>query len=378
MFPKLVELPLQEASVHLLTGDLLAAAGALGRQVTRWSAPIVEEVRSPAMRQWVDFLQGDLVSAERLSRQVRRAAIENHALPHGVGMIFTELVEAGLHIERGELERARAVLTDARASAEINGRPVIHTIVERWLARLATVEGDHAGAVAALAHARVVLAAPSDRVRAELTVEELRIAVALAPDDADALLPDLPDDCAAGLLRASLALRRDAPTSAAGILSDLAPRTVREQVEWELLSGLAAQHRDLDEAHAHLATALTIAQPHRYVSTVIQSGAGIGDLLRSMPTPPGLTVYVDELVASAEDYRVQLDTAPRPLPNDLLTSRQYGVLRLLSSRLTTNEIAATLYVSPNTLKTHMRTIYQKLQVNSRADAVREAHARQLL
>jgi LuxR family maltose regulon positive regulatory protein len=54
------------------------------------------------------------------------------------------------------------------------------------------------------------------------------------------------------------------------------------------------------------------------------------------------------------------------------------VLRLLSSRLTTSEIAGTLYVSPNTLKTHMRSIYQKLQVNSRADAVRAAQARQLL
>ena len=66
------------------------------------------------------------------------------------------------------------------------------------------------------------------------------------------------------------------------------------------------------------------------------------------------------------------------MPTDLLTERQYSVLRLLSSRLTTSEIAGTLYVSPNTLKTHMRSIYQKLQVNSRADAVRAAQARQLL
>jgi LuxR family transcriptional regulator, maltose regulon positive regulatory protein len=250
--------------------------------------------------------------------------------------------------------------------------------VERWVARLAVAEGDHAGAIAALAQARVVLADPSDLVRAQLSAEEFRIAIALAPDDADALLPELPADCAAGLLRATFALQRNDPALAVEVLSGLEPRTIREQVEWELLSGLGAQHRNLDEAHAHLATALTIAQPHRYLSTVIQSGAGIGDLLRSMPRPPGLTVYVDELVAAAEDYRVRLGTAARAQPNGLLTSRQYAVLRLLSSRLTTNEIAATLYVSPNTLKTHMRTIYQKLQVNSRADAVREAHARQLL
>jgi LuxR family transcriptional regulator, maltose regulon positive regulatory protein len=45
------------------------------------------------------------------------------------------------------------------------------------------------------------------------------------------------------------------------------------------------------------------------------------------------------------------------------------VLRYLCSRLTYREIAASLYVSLNTLKSHVRSVYRKLGVASRADAV---------
>ena len=45
------------------------------------------------------------------------------------------------------------------------------------------------------------------------------------------------------------------------------------------------------------------------------------------------------------------------------------VLRYLCSRLTYEEIAAALFVSLNTLKTHVKAVYRKLAVASRADAV---------
>ena len=46
--------------------------------------------------------------------------------------------------------------------------------------------------------------------------------------------------------------------------------------------------------------------------------------------------------------------------------------------ITTTEIAGTLFVSPNTLKSHMKSIYRKLDVSSRADAVRQGEARGLI
>ncbi len=59
-------------------------------------------------------------------------------------------------------------------------------------------------------------------------------------------------------------------------------------------------------------------------------------------------------------------------PVATLTDRERDVLRLLASRLTVREIAGELYVSPNTLKFHLKTIYRKLDVGSRAEAAEVA------
>ena len=50
------------------------------------------------------------------------------------------------------------------------------------------------------------------------------------------------------------------------------------------------------------------------------------------------------------------------------------MLRFLPSRLTVREIADELYISVNTLKFHLRVIYRKLGVNSRAEAAEIARA----
>jgi LuxR family maltose regulon positive regulatory protein len=58
-----------------------------------------------------------------------------------------------------------------------------------------------------------------------------------------------------------------------------------------------------------------------------------------------------------------------------LSARELAVLRLLPTRLSQREIASELFVSFNTVKTHTRSIFTKLGVNSRAEAV--ARAREL-
>ena len=65
-----------------------------------------------------------------------------------------------------------------------------------------------------------------------------------------------------------------------------------------------------------------------------------------------------------------------PHPNSIisgpLSSRELTVVRYLASRLTYKEVAAELFVSNNTLKTHVKRIYQKFGVSSRMEAVAEA------
>jgi LuxR family maltose regulon positive regulatory protein len=63
---------------------------------------------------------------------------------------------------------------------------------------------------------------------------------------------------------------------------------------------------------------------------------------------------------------------------DELTHRELAVLRRLVSPLTNQEIAGELAVSTNTVKTHVRALYRKLGVGSRADAVAVARRRGLL
>nr|WP_301539062.1 helix-turn-helix transcriptional regulator [Nocardioides sp. zg-1230] len=62
------------------------------------------------------------------------------------------------------------------------------------------------------------------------------------------------------------------------------------------------------------------------------------------------------------------------LPPSLLTEREGQVLQLLAQMNSTEEIAAALYVSTNTVKTHLKGIFGKLGVNRRVDAVRRGRA----
>ena len=378
LFPMLAQLPLQEVGAHLLAGDIPAAAAALQRGRAPVAVPLVDEIRAPVIQAWVAFLQGDLVSAVATLDLVRRAAAEYDAVAHGVGQIFANMIQAGIHLERREHQPAATLLTAARAGVRINGRPYIQGMVDTWIARLATARGDRAGALAYLAQARLALTAPDDRVRAQFALEEFRVALALAPAEAGGLIPRLPDSTASRLLQARLHVGRREWAKAGQILEAVEPGTIRERVEWGVLRSLGAQAADLTRAHRYLRTALELAQPHGYLATIIEQGPGIAALLRSLPAGPGLKPYIGELSVRAEGAAASAKGPAGPLPGGLLSDRELEVLRLLASRLTTTEIAGALFVSANTLKSHMKSIYRKLDVNSRADAVREGEARGLI
>ena len=68
---------------------------------------------------------------------------------------------------------------------------------------------------------------------------------------------------------------------------------------------------------------------------------------------------------------------PQP-PALAMSSREREVLKLIAAGLTNREVAAALYVSPNTIKHHTRTLYRKLSARNRVDAVQRAHRLGLL
>ena len=96
------------------------------------------------------------------------------------------------------------------------------------------------------------------------------------------------------------------------------------------------------------------------------------DRLRHSPRD----TFTDRVLAIAD--RVALGAAVPTVRTELLSKREQRVLRYLPTRLTTREIATELYISMNTLKTHLKSIYRKLDATSRGDAVARAKSLGLL
>lgn len=72
------------------------------------------------------------------------------------------------------------------------------------------------------------------------------------------------------------------------------------------------------------------------------------------------------------------DTVVAPITDSTLTVRELEVLRLLADGLRNKEMARTLSVSENTIKTHLANIYEKLQVGRRTEALAVARRQGLI
>ena len=150
------------------------------------------------------------------------------------------------------------------------------------------------------------------------------------------------------------------------------------QAEAWLLDALAHDAQaDHDQAAASLERALDLAEHGGLRRSFLDAGAAARSLLaRYRQRVPTSWSYLDELLlASAESAEVTV-AAPRLIED--LTEREHTVLRYLPSLMTYEEIAADLYVSLNTVKTHAYGIFRKLGVTGRRQAVRSARELHLL
>ena len=74
--------------------------------------------------------------------------------------------------------------------------------------------------------------------------------------------------------------------------------------------------------------------------------------------------------------KVEPVAAPRAVPP--LTDREVDILTCLPTRLSIEDIAARLHISPNTVKTHLKNLYRKLGATSRNQAIAKAVEADLL
>jgi LuxR family maltose regulon positive regulatory protein len=166
-----------------------------------------------------------------------------------------------------------------------------------------------------------------------------------------------------------------------GWVDEVLKITVLEAVAYQALG-------DLDKATQRLEEALSLGEPGGFIRTFLDEGQPMAALLvRMAGEHGGKRPYVQKLMtAFGEQAPAQTGvtvqvraTAPESQPLvEPLSERELEVLGLIAKGLSNPEIAARLYLSPNTVKVHTRNIYGKLGVHSRTQAVARAHELGLL
>jgi LuxR family maltose regulon positive regulatory protein len=129
------------------------------------------------------------------------------------------------------------------------------------------------------------------------------------------------------------------------------------------------------EAWVALEQALALVERNAYHRVFLDAGVDVRPLLRDYITQARpFTQIAWQLLQRLPAER--MDDAPPSV--EILTDRELAVLRQLPTMKSNREIAAEMYFSVNTVKTHLKSVYRKLGVNRRRAAVEEARARSLL
>jgi LuxR family maltose regulon positive regulatory protein len=183
--------------------------------------------------------------------------------------------------------------------------------------------------------------------------------------------------------RAVICLAEGNPAGVLDVLGDVAdvmPLTgpAFTLVETHLLAGIA--HLDLGDRHAAAVAAeaaLAAAEPDRLMFPFAMAGAA--ELLDALPrheTAHGALLM--DIVGLLRGGSAPSNARERVSPPDELSPSELRVLRYLPTNMTRPEIASELYVSINTVNTHIRNIYLKLGARDRSSAVGRARELRLL
>lgn len=128
---------------------------------------------------------------------------------------------------------------------------------------------------------------------------------------------------------------------------------------------------DRQMADERLTTALRLGEPGGFIRSFVDLGPPMADLLARLHEQGGteMDAYISQILAAFQ--MEEPDTTAPDLKNPL-TKRELQTLRLLAANLSPQEIASEMTVSLTTMRTHVRNIYQKLEVHSRLEAVQRA------
>jgi LuxR family maltose regulon positive regulatory protein len=339
----------------------------------------------------VRLAQGRLDEASRAFRRISAdGADAAYAGYSDVGL-------AEVAYERDDLAAARSLGERGVARLEAGGQPRVLVFAAIVLARACFAEGD--------ADSARVWLDRGDAIALQLELEEEHAELALARAALGLRAGDLAavDEWAAagGLAVASpdpTRLREQlvvARALAARGRADAALRLVgpllayaeahgqaRDAQECELSRALALERSGQSgAARAALARAVQIAGGDGLVRPILDAGPELGELLGELHADPRAADPAAPLargLAALERRGRPVPHAPQAAPRaeladyEALSEREQRVLGLIAADCSNAEIASALVVSVNTIKTHIKRIYEKLGVSSRVGAVERA------
>ena len=368
------------ARMNLVRGYLLVDQPGEADAALHTGSPgdeIAALVLAPALAARIAVRHGTLCEAERQATAALRAA---HAfgLDTHPGAVDAHLALAGVLIDRNEL--ADVIATFQLLDQIIQANPftrVYQVLLRLEKARVAAALNDFDEVFATVREAgKLIEHGPRSALRCIVDAVAGRWHLEAGETrQAEELIADLPDGSPAHtLLHARLDLACGRFDAVKTRLGQASPVTMRDRLAGELLLARAAIESG-DDAGGHVMAAVGLAAPEHLVRVFLEEGATVARLARAAAESLGTESGTSLSVALGSPPRSR-GTTRQPTP--VLTDRELSVLRYLPSRFTNAEIAHECLMSVNTVKVHLKRIYAKLGVASRASAVERARLLGLL
>ena len=336
----------------------------------------------------LESTRGRLRHAVDLAREAVEFAERRNweTLHQGIG---SRLVLGWAYYQWNELELAAEHLRQAAAAARLWGDRT-GTVGAALLEALVLAAAGPDGSVDGLRRLHGVRAqlqgwVPPRFLAALVQTVEARVLAASGDLDAARLAIERREllDGDGGLVLARISLAQGSPLNALAEIEAYDPssgaRDLAGRVEAGVLEAVA-KHELNDRAGAAVAieSALGLAERGNYRRAFVDGGPSVrGLLVERVRHGTDHRALVAELIAALERRAASKElTLPELL--EPLSDREQAVLRYLPTMMSNAEIASELFLSVNTVKTHLKAIYRKLGATRRRDAVERARRVELL